>query len=109
MKYKKQMEESSRSPANLQHTRAIIDAIHSDALHDADTTTDPVFGLEVPKACPGVPTEILIPKNTWSDAAAFDAAADKLASLFAENFASYQDVASDEIKAAAPRQTAASG
>ncbi|MDX1531588.1 MAG: phosphoenolpyruvate carboxykinase (ATP), partial [Rhodothermales bacterium] len=51
----------------LKYTRAIIDAIHDGSLADAPTETDPVFGFEVPTACPNVPDEILQPRNTWSD------------------------------------------
>ncbi|MCA9519556.1 MAG: phosphoenolpyruvate carboxykinase (ATP) [Myxococcales bacterium] len=88
---------------SLTYTRAIIDAIHAGTLLDAPTVTDPVFGLAVPTACPGVPSEVLIPKNTWADQAAYEKTARKLAALFRENFAKYEDVASDEIKAAGPR------
>ena len=73
---------------------------------DADSTSDPVFGLEVPTSCPHVPAATLIPKNTWPDATEFDAAAANLAGLFAQNFENYHDEASEEIRAAGPRQTA---
>jgi phosphoenolpyruvate carboxykinase (ATP) len=87
----------------LPYTRAIIDAIHSGALAATDTVEDPVFGLDVPTACPGCPSEILIPRNTWSDETDFDATASKLANLFHENFAIYADQASDAIRDAGPR------
>jgi len=69
----------------LPWTRAIIDAIHDGSLTEAETTVDPFFGLSVPTSCPGVPAEILNPKNTWKDASAYDGAAKKLAQLFADN------------------------
>ncbi len=53
--------------------------------------------------CAGVPSEVLIPKNTWSDKAAFDSTARKLASLFKENFQQYESQASDAIRSAGPR------
>jgi len=90
----------------LKHTRAIIDAIHDGSLAEAETTEDPVFGLQVPTACAGVPEEILVPKQTWSDPSDFDATADKLAGLFQENFEKYKDVASEAIKSAGPRASA---
>ncbi|MDC3379562.1 phosphoenolpyruvate carboxykinase (ATP), partial [Planctomycetota bacterium] len=65
----------------LSYTRAIVDAIHDGSLRTVDTVTDPIFGLAVPTECGGVPTEILQPKNTWSDGAAYDAKAKKLAAL----------------------------
>jgi phosphoenolpyruvate carboxykinase (ATP) len=88
---------------SIRHTRAIIDAIHSGALAQGSFETHPVFGLEMPTSCPGVPSEVLNPRNTWADPAAYDATAAKLAGLFNENFKKYADKASAEILAAAPR------
>jgi phosphoenolpyruvate carboxykinase (ATP) len=88
---------------SLAHTRAIIDAINGGALADVPVVADPVFGLGIPTSCPGVPSEILTPRNTWADKAAYDATAKKLADLFASNFAEYADKASDEIIAGGPR------
>jgi phosphoenolpyruvate carboxykinase (ATP) len=85
-------------------TRAIIDAIHSGDLQTAPTVTDPIFGFEVVTRCPGVPYEVLVPRNTWTDKAAYDATATKLAGLFRENFQKYSDIAGSEITAAGPRQ-----
>jgi phosphoenolpyruvate carboxykinase (ATP) len=87
----------------LKYTRAIVDAIHSGALHGVQTQTDPVFGLEVPTACPDVPAEILVPRNTWSNKAAYDEAAKKVASLFRENFKKYESGVTDDVRAAGPR------
>ena len=88
---------------SLKYTRAIVDAIHAGTLREAATITDPIFGLEIPTECPGVPSEILQPKNTWKDGAAYDAAAAKLAGLFAKNFQKYESEATPEVKAAAPK------
>ena len=52
--------------------------------------TDPVFGLDVPTACPGVPADVLKPRSTWADRAAYDAQAAKLARMFAENFKTFE-------------------
>ncbi len=87
----------------LGHTRAIVDAIHSGALDKVPTAEDPIFGLAIPKECPGVPTDLLTPRNTWTDPKAYDATATKLAHLFRENFRQYEDQASDKIRAAGPR------
>ncbi|MDX1531929.1 MAG: phosphoenolpyruvate carboxykinase (ATP), partial [Rhodothermales bacterium] len=86
----------------LKYTRAIIDAIHDGSLADAPTETDPVFGFEVPTECPGVPSEILQPRNTWDDPDAYDAQRNRLAQRFAENFRKYEEGASEEIKEAGP-------
>lgn len=86
----------------LKLTRAIINAIHSGVLAQAATVRDPVFGVAVPTHCPGVPPEILIPRNTWSDKASYDATARKLAGLFRDNFEKYADRAAAEVRAAGP-------
>jgi phosphoenolpyruvate carboxykinase (ATP) len=86
----------------LAHTRAILDAIHAGSLADAHTRRDPIFGVHAVVTCPGVPGEILWPRDTWSDKAAYDAAAKKLARLFIENFKQYEGAAGAEVRAAAP-------
>ena len=91
------------SRIKLAHTRAIVDAIHDGTLADAPTTPDPVFGFDVVTRCPGVPDEILRPRETWADASAYDATASRLAGLFRENFNNYADAASAEVLAAGPR------
>ena len=92
----------------LAYTRAIIDAIHSGALTDVATVTDPIFGLQVPAHVPGVPHEILTPRNTWDNASAYDKMAEKLAGLFHKNFALYEDAATEEVIAGGPRVIAKS-
>jgi phosphoenolpyruvate carboxykinase (ATP) len=86
----------------LKLTRAIITAIHNGELAQLQTQQDAVFGFAVPTACPGVPAEILIPRNTWSDKASYDTTAKKLAGLFRSNFEKYADGATAEVKAAGP-------
>ena len=86
----------------LANSRAIIDAIHSGALTEAKTVRDPVFGFGVVTECPGVPREILLPRESWVDQAAYDATAQKLAGLFTKNFATYEDGVSAGVKAAGP-------
>ncbi len=87
----------------LAFTRSIVDAIHSGALIDVPVETDPVFGFDVVTKCPDVPDDTLIPKKTWSNPDAFDAAANKLASLFVENFAKYEAGADEAIRDAGPK------
>src|ERR1700741_1851448 len=88
---------------SLKNTRAIIDAIHDGSLAKAKTERDPVFGFEVAAECPGVPSEILIPRNAWADKAAYEATAKKLAGLFNKNFETYAAGVSAEVKASAPK------
>jgi phosphoenolpyruvate carboxykinase (ATP) len=91
------------SRMKLKYTRAIVDAIHSGELAKVETVDDPIFGLAVPKTCSNVPTEILTPKNTWTEKASYDTTAKKLAALFNDNFKKYADQASEAVRKAGPR------
>ncbi len=91
------------SRIKLKYTRAIIDAIHSGQLSQIATHEDPVFGLQVPESCPEVPTELLLPRNTWADKNAYDDKARKVSALFRENFKKYESQASAEVRAAGPK------
>ena len=85
----------------LPHTRAMVRAVLSGELRNAETEVDPVFGLAIPKACNDVPAEVLNPRNTWSDKAAYDTQAHKLADMFRKNFEKFGNVDS-KIAAAGP-------
>ena len=91
------------SRMKLGYTRAIVDAIHAGTLNDVKTVEDPVFGLQIPTECSGVPKELLVPRDTWKDGKAYDETARKLAHLFQSNFKKYDDVASDEVRSAGPK------
>ncbi|MDH3190478.1 MAG: phosphoenolpyruvate carboxykinase (ATP) [Acidimicrobiia bacterium] len=86
----------------IPHTRAMLNAALDGHLDDAEYAVDPVFGLEVPVAIEGVPTEILTPRSTWEDTAAFDAQAAKLAAMFRDNFAKYAHSVTPEVVASGP-------
>jgi phosphoenolpyruvate carboxykinase (ATP) len=88
---------------SLKNTRRLIQAAMGGELDNAQTATDERFGLERIAECPGVPTEILDPRATWADTAAYDAGAARLAGMFRDNFTKFEDGTSDEIKAAGPR------
>ena len=79
----------------------MVSAIYSGALKDVPCTPDPVFGLPVPKSVPNVPAEVLNPRNTWKDGAAYDAQAKKLAKGFRDNDATFDLPA--HVRAAGPR------
>jgi phosphoenolpyruvate carboxykinase (ATP) len=87
----------------IEHTRALLNAALDGSLAKVDFRKDPVFGIAVPLSCPGVPTEILDPRNTWSDKSDYDTQAHKLARLFVENFADYADHVPAEVIASGPR------
>ena len=86
----------------LAYTRAIIDAIHDGSLAEADVVVDPFFGLAIPQSCAGVPSELLNPRNTWSDGDAYDTKATKLAALFRENFKTYESGVNADTLAGGP-------
>ncbi len=88
---------------SIDHTRTMVRAALNGELADVTYETDPIFGVEVPTTVPGVPAEVLRPRATWADAAAYDAKARELASMFAENFADYADGVSEDVRAAGPR------
>jgi phosphoenolpyruvate carboxykinase (ATP) len=81
----------------------MVRAALSGALDPVDYETDPVFGVAVPVTVPGVPSEVLRPRSTWSDPAAYDAKAHELAEMFAENFADYADGVPEAVRLAGPR------
>jgi phosphoenolpyruvate carboxykinase (ATP) len=87
----------------LSLTRAIMDAIHSGQLANIRTIPDPVFGIAVATECPEVPRELLIPRDTWTDKARYDATAGKLAGLFRDNFRQYEDKVAKDVREAGPR------
>ncbi|QEH43704.1 phosphoenolpyruvate carboxykinase (ATP) [Chitinophaga sp. XS-30] len=87
----------------LKYTRAMISAALKGELDKAAYKHHEVFGVAIPEACPGVPDEILDPRNTWEDKAAYDAQAQDLAEQFVRNFEKYADQVDEEILLAAPR------
>jgi phosphoenolpyruvate carboxykinase (ATP) len=87
----------------LSLTRAIMDAIHSGQLAEVQTTPDAVFGIGVVASCPGVPREVLTPRDAWSDKSTYQATARKLAGLFSDNFRQYEDKVAREVKDAGPK------
>ncbi len=89
----------------LSYTRSMVRAALAGSLNeDVAYEAHPVFGVSVPQSCPDVPTEVLNPKSTWSDGAAYDAKARALAGLFVENFQNFPHV-SPAIAAAGPQST----
>jgi phosphoenolpyruvate carboxykinase (ATP) len=87
----------------LSYTRAMVRAALSGALGSVSYRKDPVFGMEVPTSVPDVPSDVLDPRGTWSDGAAYDAQARKLAGMFRDNFKQFKDVP-DAVRAAGPAE-----
>ena len=86
----------------IEHTRTLVRAILAGDLDQVETRTDPVFGLAVPLACPGVPADLLDPRGTWADPAAYDAQARRLAGMFRDNFSGFSAYVDESVRAAGP-------
>ena len=69
----------------------------------ASLVKDSRFGFEIPVECPNVPSELLLPRNTWESYEEYDETANKLVSMFNENFVRYSAGVSDEVNAASPK------
>ncbi|MFG6119508.1 MULTISPECIES: phosphoenolpyruvate carboxykinase (ATP) [Thalassobacillus] len=85
----------------LSYTRAMIHAALEGELNSIETHRDEIFGLEAPMQVPGVPDEVLIPRQTWNDQKAYDRKAKELAMKFHENFEKFTH-ASEAIAQAGP-------
>lgn len=86
----------------IAYTRAMVVAVLNGDLERVAYRTDPLFNLRVPTACPGVPTEVLEPRSTWSDLCAYDVQARRLAELFIQNFEKYVEYVEPEVVTAGP-------
>ena len=91
------------SRIDLKSTRAIVNAVLDGQLDEVDTQSDQVFGFEIPTSCPNVSSEILLPRKSWGDPAAYDEQAKKLGGLFSKNFEKYKKESSEEIIKAGPK------
>ena len=87
----------------LAYTRAMVNAALAGELDDVEFTEDPIFKVAVPKSVPGVPNDVLDPRSTWSDKAAYERKARELAKKFGENFEKFTKTATPDILAAAPK------
>jgi phosphoenolpyruvate carboxykinase (ATP) len=87
---------------SLKHTRSLVNGLLNGGLDNVEFVEEPFFGLMVPTSAPNVPDEVLNPRETWADKAAYDARAKELAEMFKENFKKYADRASEDILAGGP-------
>lgn len=84
---------------NIGHTRRMVTAALTGELANAPYRHDGIFNLDVVAECPGVPPEVLNPRNTWSEKEAYDNSAKKLAQMFVENFRKFGNVSKEIIEA----------
>ncbi|TSI03040.1 phosphoenolpyruvate carboxykinase (ATP) [Lysinibacillus sp. BW-2-10] len=90
------------SRMKLSYTRAMVHAAIDGNLNDVETIQDAVFGLNIPTAIEGVPSEVLNPRDAWADKAAYDTKAAYLADLFKENFKKFSNVSEEILKNGGP-------
>ena len=83
---------------SIKHTRALLNAALEGKLDKIEYTIDPFFGFAIPQQCPGVPEEILMPKNTWENKEVYEKKARELAEKFKEKFKQYEPFVSNEVK-----------
>jgi len=86
---------------SLPYTRTMVNALVEGDLDKVQFEIEPSFGLSIPKEVPGVPSELLNPRNSWKDKAAYDKMAADLSARFEKNFEQFD--APREIKEAGPR------
>ena len=86
----------------LSYTRAMISAALNGEFDKVKFEEMPIFRLQIPTTCTNVPDDILNPRKTWKDTAAFDQTASDLATKFVKNFTQYAEGCSAEILSAAP-------
>ena len=87
----------------ITHTRALLNAALDGKLDHVPTVSEPVFGLVIPTAFDGVPREMLVPRESWADKAAYDAKAQELAAQFRANFTQYAEGLPADVQAAGPQ------
>lgn len=87
---------------SLRHTRAMITAALNGELKNVPYVTEPFFGLSVPQSCPNVPPDVLNPRQTWQDSAAYDKKAMELVYNFRKNFTTFEEFSNNEIIAGGP-------
>jgi phosphoenolpyruvate carboxykinase (ATP) len=90
------------SRMKLKYTRAMIEAALNGKLEEVEFTQHPVFGLNMPVECENVPSEVLNPKQTWSNKDAYDTKAMELANSFKKNFKKYEDNTNKETLSGGP-------
>jgi len=77
------------SRMSIKATRSCVNAILDGSIEEAEMEQIQYFNLSIPKELPGVDSHLLNPRNAWTDKAAFDETAKKLAAMFVNNFKKY--------------------
>ena len=90
------------SRIKLKYTRKMVEAAQTGIVDESEFVHDDRFNLEVPRSCPGVPSELLDPRGTWADGDEYDRYAEKLARMFEDNAEKRLQSMTDEVRAAGP-------
>ena len=88
---------------SIRYTRAMLNAALNGELNDVDYTTDPIFGFEVPKSCPGVPDSVLDPASSWPSKEEYEKKYRQLAARFVDNFKKFAPDCPPELLDAGPK------
>ena len=91
------------SRIKLKYTRAMLDAIHDGTLAKAEYKALDIFGLQIPVSCPGVPDEVLVPRQAWKDQGKYEQSLKHLAEMFVKNFEKYKAGVAQEVLEAGPK------
>ena len=91
---------------SIKHTRALLSRALDGSLQSMEFRKEPFFGLSIPAHVPGIPDEVLDPRQAWADKAAYDRTAQQLIKRFEDNFASFEYAVGDDVRAAAVRAAA---
>ena len=91
---------------SIRHTRALLSAALDGSLSKVSFQTDPFFGLSIPRHVPGIPDEVLDPRESWADKTAYDNTARDLLARFEKNFSGFEGGVGPDVKAVALRAAA---
>ena len=81
----------------------MLAAALDDKLNDVGFKRHDIFNLDMPTSCPNVPEDVLDPRNTWSDGAAYDKQAKELAALCRDGFKQFSDAVTDDVRESGPK------
>ena len=88
---------------SIGYTRAILNAALAGELLEVEYATDPIFGYQVPTACPEVPEDVLDPASSWPSEEVYMQKYRELAARFVDNFKKFEDGTPDEVRNAGPK------
>jgi len=88
---------------SIRYTRDLLNSALNGELKDVEYYTDPIFGYQVPKHCPGIPDTVLYPSSAWSSEDAYMKRYRSLAARFIDNFKKFTDNCPIEVVNSGPK------